>query len=368
MKITDIKAYVLENVAAKPRFRWRNGLPGGGDGTPPGGKTCRTLIRVETDAGLNGMAEAPSIVNAADLVYRRFKKFVGWDPMLTEKLWEQIWEIDRIEEMHLLALGLLDLACWDIKSRAAGLPVYQLLGGYEPRVPAYASTVTWETMKEYEYHVKECMNAGFKAFKLHAWGDAKADAQLCRNLRKWTGDEADLMYDGSAAWDYVTALRFGRVLEDLDFLWYEEPMREFSLPSYKKLCDNLDIPVLAAETNEGAHWNASTWIHFGALDMVRTSAYFKGGITGAVKVAHLAESFGMRAQVHGVGHANLHLCAALPNNDYYEQNIIDSQDIRSLKKRGATSVKDGYLMVPDEPGLAPHPDWERLEKEAVRIV
>ena len=63
----------------------------------------------------------------------------------------------------------------------------------------------------------------------------------------------------------------------------------------------LDIPVLAAETSDGCHWNAATWIQHRALDMMRTSAHYKGGITGAIKVAHLAESFGMRAQVHGGG-------------------------------------------------------------------
>ena len=97
----------------------------------------------------------------------------------------------------------------------------------------------------------------------------------------FTSDDADLMFDGSAGWDYVTAMWFGRVLEECGFLWYEEPMREFELGSYRKLCDALDIPVLAAETPDGCHWNMATWIQLGALDMTRTSWFFKGGITGA---------------------------------------------------------------------------------------
>src|SRR2546425_370136 len=83
--------------------------------------------------------------------------------------------------------------------------------------------VTWNTMEEYERHIKECIDEGFSAFKLHAWGDAREDAKLCRNLRHWAGDEAPLMFDGSAGWDLVTALWFGRVLEDCGFYWYEEP-------------------------------------------------------------------------------------------------------------------------------------------------
>ena len=223
-------------------------------------------------------------------------------------------------------------------------------------------------MDDYERHIKECIEEGFSAFKLHAWGDAKRDAELARNLRKWTGDDADLMFDGSAGWDYVTSLRFGRVLEEADFLWYEEPMREFDLVSYAEMCRSLDIPVLAAETCDGCHWNAATWIQQRALDMMRVSAGFKGGFTGAIKVAHLAESFGMRAQVHGGGWANAHLCAALPNNDYYEQLVINSEQIKGLRDQGPFSIIDGYLTVPDEPGLGPQPDWEEIKDRAVLVV
>ena len=213
-------------------------------------------------------------------------------------------------------------------------------------------------MEEYERHIKHCMDVGFTAFKLHAWGDAKEDAKLCRNLRKWTGPDADLMFDGSAGWDYVTSLWFGRVLEECGFLWYEEPMREFELGSYKKLCDALDIPVLAAETPDGCHWNMATWIQMGALDMTRTSWFFKGGITGAMKVAHLSDSFGMRCQVHGMGLPNAQICAAIRNNDYYEQLVInDGADRRprriSARSRSATAISH----VSDEPGLGEDFDW-----------
>ena len=146
--------------------------------------------------------------------------------------------------MHMTHLGLVDQLAWDIKSKKANMPLWQMLGGNSSKVPAYASTVTWDTMDEYERYIKQCIDVGFKAFKLHAWGDAKEDAKLSRNLRKWTGPDADLMFDGSAGWDYVTSMWFGRVLEECGFLWYEEPMREFELGSYRKLCDELDIPVL----------------------------------------------------------------------------------------------------------------------------
>lgn len=369
MKITDIRCYVIEKKNQTGVFRWRAGVPGSGDGTPAPEPELWGIVRIDTDEGVTGAVEINRGNLVADITYRRLKRLIGQDPLMTEKLWHLIWEVDRLEEFHMAHLGLVDQISWDIKSRVAGMPIHQLLGGYETAVAAYASTVTWDTMDEYEANIKRCIDVGFKHFKLHAWGDAKADAELSRNLRKWAGPDADLMFDGSAGWDLVTSLEFGRVLEGEGFLWYEEPMREFDLGSYVKLTEQLDIPVLACETSDGCHWNAATWIEMGALDMMRTSCFYKGGLTGALKISHLAESHGMRAQVHGMGHANAQLCAAIPNNDYYEQLVFGADHIAQLDKMGDLSIVDGMLNVSTTPGLGEADyDWKDLEKRAVRIV
>ena len=368
MKITDIRCYVVEEPAAVEPFRWRAGLPVPGDGTPIGETPRVAYVRMDTDEGITGSYRTGPGDAVASLVKRRFKPLIGQDPLMTEVLWHTVWEIDRLEEIPIRHLGIVDMLAWDIKSKKAGLPVYQLLGGYHHRVPVYASTVTWDTMDEYERHIKLCMDEGFTAFKLHAWGDAKEDARLSHNLRKWTGPDAVLMFDGSAGWDYTTSMWFGRQLEDAGFLWLEEPMREFELTSYKKLCDALDIPILAAETSDGCHWNAATWIDMGALDMMRTNPMFKGGMTGALKVAHLAESHGMKAQVHGMGYGQAHICGAIPNNDYYEQLVYNERQIKALKSQEHLPVREGWLDIPSEPGLGGEPDWQRLERDALLIV
>ena len=368
MRITDIKCYVVEDEHPAVPFRWRAGLPGSGDGTPLDQKPKAAILRMDTDAGITGSLKIGDGEAVASLTRRRLKPLIGEDPMLTERLWTRMWEIDRIEEMHLGHLGLIDLLAWDIKSKVANLPLYQLIGGNNPNVAAYASTVTWDTMDEYERHIKECADEGFTAFKLHAWGDEKQDGLLCRNLRKWTGDDAVLMFDGSAGWDLQTSLRFGRVLEEAGFYWYEEPMREFNLKAYRQLAEGLEIPVLAAETSDGVHWNAATWIDDGALDMMRTSSFYKGGITGALKVAHLAEAHAMKAQVHGMGVPNAHLCAAIPNNDYYEQLVYSTDHIKGLRSRAELPIVDGFITVPQTPGIGLDVDWVALEKTALAIV
>jgi L-alanine-DL-glutamate epimerase-like enolase superfamily enzyme len=368
MKITDIRCYVVEDDHPPVPFRWRAGLPGSGDGTPLNQRPKSAILRMDTDEGIIGVTKLGDGEAVASLTRRRLKTLFGQDPMMTEKLWTMIWEIDRVEEMNMAHLGIVDLLAWDIKSKKAGLPVYQMIGGNDPKVQVYASTVTWNTMDEYDRHIKECIDEGFTAFKLHAWGDATEDARLCRNLRKWAGDDAILMFDGSAGWDLTTSLSFGRALEDLNFYWYEEPMREFNITTYRKLCQGLKIPVLAAETSDGAHWNAATWIDNDALDMMRTSTFYKGGITGALKIAHLAEAHSIKAQVHGMGLPNAQLCAAIPNNDFYEQLVYSSDHIKSLKARAELPITAGFITVPDTPGLGFDVDWKALEKTAIAII
>jgi L-alanine-DL-glutamate epimerase-like enolase superfamily enzyme len=106
------------------------------------------------------------------------------------------------------------------------------------------------------------------------------------------------------------------------------------------------IPFLSGETSDGCHYNIADFIAAGAADMVRTSTHFKGGITGGLRVAHLAESFAMRAEVHGGGLPNLHLACAIPNTTYYE-SLVYSNPIEVEPGIGS----DGCISVPDRPGI-----------------
>lgn len=367
MKITGFTVWLVETDPG-PRFVWRAGLPGSHGDIPAGTRPRKAVVRMETDGGLMASLDYGRGDHLLDLVERRFSGFIGENPLMTEHIFHLMWEIDRIEEVHLRALGLLDILCWDVKSQLAGLPIHQLLGGNATRVPAYASTVTWPRLEDYERHIKHCRDVGFTAFKLHAWGDVKRDIELSRALRRWVGPDADLMFDGSAGWDYVDALKMGLALQDEGFLWYEEPMREFHLGSYAKLCEKLTIPVLAAETSDGVHWNMASWIEAKALDMTRVSSHYKAGFTGAMKIAHLSDSFGMRAQVHGMGLENAQLCAAIRNNDYYEQLVINTDQINGLADLGPLAITDGHLDVSGAPGLGYVHDWAELDRTALRKV
>ncbi|MDI2129485.1 enolase C-terminal domain-like protein [Yinghuangia seranimata] len=347
MRITDVTIELVD-LPAQPPFRWRAGLPGSEPAVVGG------ILRVHTDEGLVGEAHTRRGVIVADLVARRIREdLVGRDPLARELLWERLWELDRIEEFPIYALGLVDVALWDLAGKATAQPVHRLLGTYREAIPAYASTVTFGSVEEYLDVATQCLELGYVGIKLHAWGNPAADADLCRKLREHVGPDVPLMYDGSAGFDLADSIALGHVLAEAGYIWYEEPMREFSVTAYRRLAERVAVPLLVAETSDGAHMNTGDFIAAGAAGGVRTSAQYKGGITGAMRIAHLADSYQLRAEVHGSGVVNAHLCMAIPNTTYYESLVYTNPVVREPSV-GA----DGLVQAPTAPGVGfDQPGW-----------
>jgi len=353
MKITGFtfEKYGSETIP----YDWRDGLDGG-----KGGTKVELVMRVHTDEGIDGITWLRDHAISKDLIKRQIEpRFVGADPLLREQLWFKIWEIDRLEEFPMYALGYLDVALWDIAAKAAKVPLYKLMGGHKQRAKAYASTVTVPTIDDYLKLADASIEAGYKAVKLHVWGRVHDDVKLVRALRSHVGPDIELMLDGSAGYTLDESIRLGRAMEEEDYLWLEEPMREFSLWSYERLCETLDIPILAAECTDGCHFNASEWIRHGACDRIRTSWFYKGGFTGALKVAHLAESFQMEADVHGGGPGALQLVCAIPNSLYYEQIVPQAVLADATLHGPITPDADGWVYPPEVPGVGWDPDPAR---------
>jgi L-alanine-DL-glutamate epimerase-like enolase superfamily enzyme len=346
VRITHVESYRVPLPGARPAFGWRRGLLG----SAPDG--WAGVLRIGTDAGLEGVAIAtrPGMASAVeDLVERVLRtELVGHDPFQRELIWHRIWELDRTEEFPLPALGLVDIALWDLAGRAADQPTWQVLGGFRERMPAYASTATFADVEQFLDVADRCLERGYHAIKVHAFGDARADAELCRRLRAHVGDAVPLMYDGSAGFDLPDAVYLGRALGEAGFLWYEEPMREFSVSAYGRLARAVDVPLLVAETSDGAHLNSADFIVAGAATFgVRASASTRGGITGAIRTAHLADAFRIRAEVLGDEIPSRHLCMAISNATYYECLVTDPE-VPARPEIGA----DGYLYAPTGPGIA----------------
>ncbi|MEU5712106.1 enolase C-terminal domain-like protein [Streptomyces flaveolus] len=346
MKITHVEVHRIDVPAADPPFSWRHGLSGSapvGDGA---------VLHIGTDEGAEGVAvftRPGAAVTLRDLVDRVFREeLLGADPFRREWLWHRVWELDRIHELPLPVLGLVDVALWDLAGRVHDRPVWQLLGGFRETIPAYASTSTFATTEEFLSVADQCLALGYHGIKLHAWGDARRDAALCQALRDHVGPDVPLMYDGSAGFDLPDALYLGHALAEADYLWYEEPMREFSISAYRRLAESVAVPLLVAETSDGAHMNSADFIGSGAATFgVRASTTLRGGVTGAMRTAHLADAFRLRAEVHGSDIPNQHLCMAVSNTTYYESLVTSTTVVRERH------VDDrGLVHAPTGPGIA----------------
>jgi L-alanine-DL-glutamate epimerase-like enolase superfamily enzyme len=345
VKITRVEVERFHIPARTPPFVWRAGLPGSEPDLEAG------LLRICTDEGVDGVASTRRGVILEDLVNRRLREeLLGQDPFRREWLWHRAWELDRIEEFPLYVLGLVDVALHDLAGKALGVPVYELLGAFRAEIPAYASTVTFSSIEEYLDVADQCLELGYPAIKLHAWGDARRDAALAIALRTHVGDEVDLMYDGSAGFDLPDAIYLGRALADAGYRWYEEPMREFSVTAYKWLSERVEVPLLVAETSDGVHMNTADFISSGCASYVRTSTGLKGGFTGALRIAHTADSFRLRAEVHGGGLPNVHLCMAIPNTTYYESLVMQNPVVKD-----PVVDSNGLVHAPTEPGVGTSP-------------
>ena len=227
MRIAGVDVELISLPAVTPPFAWRRGLLGSAQAR------TTAVLRITTEEGAIGEAyhewSGPMLDDIVDRVLRQ--ELVGQLADRREWLWHRLWELDRTEEFPIWLIGVVDVALWDLEGRVLGVPVHRLLGTYRESIPAYASTVTFSTAEEYLEVADQCLELGFPAIKLHAWGDARADADLCQRLRSHVGPDVDLMYDGSAGFDLPSAVYLGDALAEAGYRWYEEPMREFSITS-----------------------------------------------------------------------------------------------------------------------------------------
>ena len=228
MKISRVEVDLVKIPARTPPFLWRAGLPGSEPELVGG------VLRVVSDDGLEGVAHCRRGVILEDVVNRRIRdELIGEDPMRREWLWHRMWELRPHRRVPRLRPRPGRHRPARPSRQGTGVPVYELLGACRSEIPAYASTATFSSIEEYLDVADQCLELGYRAIKLHAWGDARRDAELAQALRAHVGDGVDLMYDGSAGFDLPDAVYLGRALAEAAYRWYEEPIREFSVTSYQ---------------------------------------------------------------------------------------------------------------------------------------
>jgi L-alanine-DL-glutamate epimerase-like enolase superfamily enzyme len=272
----------------------------------------------------------------------------------------------------------IDHCLWDILGKAVGLPVYQILGAYRHRMLAYASSQHMHTVDEFVESVRKCKAEGFKAYKIHppqlppnGTSDYKLDMEVTKAVRQAAGDDFILMMDSVGNYSRREALAVGRLLDELHFVAFEDPLPTTDIDGLVKLARALDVPLHIGEFLFSIY-DYPEYIRRGAVDVVRFLVDNVGGITAGMKIAHLAECFGMECVPHNWGDTleqavHFHCELAAPNALFYEMTIPQGVYDRPYIKDPIRIAADGYVYAPTKPGLGYEIDHDALDKATKRI-
>ena len=207
--------------------------------------------------------------------------------------------------------GPIDIALWDWAGKAYGCSVSALLGGYRKRLPAYASTYHGDRnggldgKEAFARFAERCLQLGYGAFKIHGWhdGNAREEAENLLHVAERVGDRMTLMIDPACELrTFADALYVGRACDEAGYFWLEDPFRDAGTSAFahQRLREKIKTPILQTEHIRGIEPKADFLIA-GGTDMLRADPEYDMGITGCMKIAHLAESFGVDCEVHACG-------------------------------------------------------------------
>lgn len=357
IKITDIKCYSLEFDRITP-LTW-NAIK------KSGGKRAKVdFLEIHTDAGIKGvsMTKGPR-----SLIEKFAKKIRGVNLLQVEKVWHHMYYYDRkpvAKGTELHAIGSVDLAVWDIVGKALGLPVHAVLGTFQTEITAYAAGGYYaenkgikELVEEMESYARE----GYQYVKMKVGGlPAREDADRVHEVCHALGKDVRVMVDANNGYGSAyEAIRFGRMVEDLDLYWFEEPVAPDDWRGNAEVRDELDIPIVAGE-NEYTRWGARDLIENHCCDILNLDTIKSGGITEYRKIAALASAFHVPVAPHGYAHMNIHLVASLDNAIILETYPLKARDFNPALP--AFPIKNGKVTAPSAPGLGMEVEESILKK------
>jgi L-alanine-DL-glutamate epimerase-like enolase superfamily enzyme len=274
-----------------------------------------------------------------------------------------------------------DICLWDILGKAVDRPIYKILGGQKDRMMAYASSQHLAAIEDYVPDAMKAKEQGFKGYKIHPGAGQHKDGppiptyighmEEIKILRQAMGDEFVLAHDPVQQYNRYEALKVGRLLDELDYLWFEDPIRTTDLEGLVELANALDVPLHVGEFLASIS-DFAEYIRRGAIDVVRLIADNVGGISGSMRVGLLADAFGLECTPHNWGNVldlavHFHLELALPNAYWFEMPHPAEWADRPYHKDKFRIDKDGYVLAPTAPGLGYPFDRDVLDKMTKRI-
>ncbi len=334
------------------------------------------IARVETDAGVIGYGEGQSPISpetTKTIVETALRPILlGRDPLDSSALWYRMYSAMR-ERGHQTgfypdALAAVDIALWDIKGKATGLPVYKLLGGaFRDRVPVY-NGVSATTPAEAAAEAKSHAEAGYGGVKLHIRGSVPETAEVAEAVRDAVGPGVKIMVDVHTYHSVSSAIALGRRLEAIDATWLESPLVPEDIGGLVELSRALDVPVASSEWTR-TRWDLREAFERRALDIVMPDIG-RTGLTEGMAIATLADTYNIPVAPHIGGGgifsiiASIHYSAAIPNFFIMEHNR-HAYPLRGRIAIGQPEVVDGAFPLPDRPGLGIEISDETLAEYSV---
>lgn len=344
------------------------------------------LVRVTCDAGLVGWGECygSAEVNAAAVRDFLGPRLIGQDPLRTRVLWEELYNRARDygrQGAFVAGLSGLDLALWDIKARACGVPLVTLLGGArQESVEAYASGLYFTRGGRLEARLAEeaagYAAEGFRLVKMKVGLEFERDLANIAAVRAALGPGVRLALDANHAFSVPAAIRLGLAAADDGLAWFEEPVAPEDLDGYAAVRAALaprGVPIAGGES-EATRYGFRELLRRGCVDYAQPDLCACGGLTAGLDIAALAAAFGTELRCHTWGTAvalaaSLHFVAALPEvpgalvpGERLVELDRTENPLRDELVPGFPERDGALLRVPDEPGLGLAPDLNVLER------
>lgn len=334
-----------------------------------------TYVQVHTDVGLTGVGETRMLGHTEALLgYLREaarNHITGSDPFAVEDLVRRMkyGDFGRAGEIVMSGIACVEMACWDIKGKALGVPVWQLLGGrVTDRIPAYANGwyTTERTPDAYHHAAKGVIARGYRALKIDPFGtghlelshrDTLYAVSLIEAVRDAIGPEAELMLEMHGRFAPATAIRLAHELAPYRPAWLEEPVPPENAKALAKVAAKVDLPIA---TGERIHDRAEFRELFEsqAVDIIQPDIGHIGGILEARKLAATAETHHILVAPHNVGGsvltaASLQLGFTTPNFKVLEHfnDFADAEIQRVVKGAPRVDPATGCFEISEAPGL-----------------
>ncbi|HKW99185.1 MAG TPA: mandelate racemase/muconate lactonizing enzyme family protein [Bryobacteraceae bacterium] len=331
------------------------------------------VLRLLTDAGITGWAYSsfgmiaggpPAL--AAILEKEVQPALIGKDPSFPKRLRADLWkalEYAGVQGITQFAIAAVDIAVWDILGKAAGLPVYKMLGAYADRVPAY-SMCGWyyendRDLSQFKKSLDAAFEEGFEAVKIKVGRySLDDDIERIRAAQSIAGKRR-IMVDANQKFNLNEATRRGRIYQQMGCFWFEEPLPPHDHAGYAELARELDIRIATGE-NEYTKYSYVDLISRHGVDIVQPDNRRSGGVTEWMEISAIADGFGLELASHGGGPTNLHMLLAMPNAIYMETGSLKGSSSSVEKLR----MVEGAVMAPETPGMGSElrPDYIRRFK------